>query len=343
MSVSVRIPTPLRKVTNGEDKANRRIYFRRTDLLANTTYTMSCWMYFSRAFNSAWSKFQYDSENTGLLSEYFDSFSTYASANGYGLNEWFFWEGTLTTESTTEKCYWGPVISRTADVLVGMQRMQVEVKEHKTPFITRTRSVSGSLIDLTRTTDIDVTNVSFDSNAQITFDGTDDYIDKTRKQYTIEESWSVEVIFKPTDNTDTSWNGLFGGHLTYGGYWMFHSAGNLTYYEGHSGILGTMITYRSWTKANTFTTDDYHHLTITYTPTNATSGSYDLYYNGGEKTDSFSWAFTWSNSLDSNYIGKGDSSRYGTNDIHIYKEYNRALSAAEVKQNYNAIKDRFNI
>ncbi len=205
-----------------------------------------------------------------------------------------------------------------------------------------TRSSTQSLIDLKRTTNIDVSNVSFNSTGQPTFDGTDDYISKTRNQYSIQETWSVELVFEPTDDSDTSWNGLFGGSLTQGGYWFFHSAGNLAYYEGYSGAVGTKITYRNWNKSNTFTQDNHHHLVITYTPTNTTAGTFNLYYNGGEKTDSFSWTFGWNHSLDSRFIGSGDG-RPGTNDIHLYKEYNKALSAGEIKQNFNAYKNRFNI
>ena len=271
------------------------------------------------------------------------SYTNYIGAGSMTF-EWQTFNGTFTANADSKVAI-GPRGSDSSGLtdIVYIRNLQVEVKDHTTPFVNGSRSVSGSLIDLTRTTDIDLSNVSFDSNAQITFDGTDDYIDKSRKQYTIAEPWSVEVVFKPTDGSDTSWNGLFGGNLTAGGYWMFHSAGNLTYYEGHSGTEGTKITYRYWSKTNTFTTDDYHHLIITYTPVNSTTGTFNLYYNGGEKTDSFSWTFLWSHSLDSHYIGRGDGSRYGTNDIHVYKEYNRTLSAAEVKQNYNAIKDRFNI
>lgn len=220
---------------------------------------------------------------------------------------------------------------------------QMEPKSHVTPFVVGTRSATQGLIDLTGTSTIDLTNVSFDSNAQMTFDGTDDYVGiSPRRQFAITDQWTTELVFKPTDGADTSWNGLFGGALGQGGYWMFHSSGNLTYYEGSSAETGTKITYRTWTKANTFTTGNYHHLTIVYTPLSSTQGSFTLYYNGGEKIETFTWTFSWSYSLDMQNIGAGDG-RYGTNDVHYFKQYNRALTAQEVKSNYNAIKGRFNI
>ena len=202
-----------------------------------------------------------------------------------------------------------------------------------------TRSDTASLIDLKKTSSIDVGNVSFGSTGQPTFDGTSDYISKTRRQYTT-EPWSVETIFKPTDATDISWNGLFGGNLGQGGYWFFHSTGKLALYSS-AGYLS----YRTWTKANTFTVDEFHHLVITYTPTGHTglTGTFNLYYNGGEKTDSFSFTFANTYTLDAQYIGMGGGNRYGTNDVAVYKEYEKVLSANEIKQNYKSYKNRFNI
>ena len=224
-----------------------------------------------------------------------------------------------------------------------VRNIQIEYGAHETPFVNGTRSATQGLIDLKGSSTIDLSNMSFDSNAQMTFDGTDDKATITpRRQYAITDPWTTELVFKPTDGADTSWNGLFGGALSYGGYWMFHSAGNLTYYEGSSAATGTKITYRPWSKSNTFTTNGYHHLTICYTPTSTTTGRFDLYYNGGEKVDTFNWTFSWSHSLDMQNVGAGDG-RYGTNDTHYFKQYDRTLTASEIKANYNAIKGRFNI
>jgi hypothetical protein len=220
---------------------------------------------------------------------------------------------------------------------------QMEANSHSTPFVIGTRSNTQGLLDLTGNSTIDLSNVSFDDNGEITFDGTDDRIIITpRKQYAITEPWTTELVFKPTVEGDNSWNGLFGGSLSQGGYWMFHSAGNLTYYEGSSTATGTKITYRPWSKSNTFTTNNYHHLTICYTPTSVITGRFDLYYNGGEKVDTFNWTFDWSYSLDMQNVGAGDG-RYGTNDVHYFKQYNKTLTADEVAQNFRCVKSRFNI
>ena len=228
----------------------------------------------------------------------------------------------------------GVMFSEGAEIIPPSQFLEIE----------ETRSNVQGLLDLTGNSTIDLTNAAFNSEGLLTFDGTDDTITiAPRKQYAITEAWTTELVFKPTVEGDNSWNGLFGGSLGQGGYWMFHSVGNLSYYEGHSTATGTKITYRPWTKSNTFTTNQYHHLTICYTPTSSTKGKFDLYYNGGEKVDSFNWTFNWSYSLDMQTIGNGGGNRYGTNDIHYFKQYSKTLTADEVAQNFKSVKSRFNI
>jgi hypothetical protein len=57
---------------------------------------------------------------------------------------------------------------------IEVSNVQIELKSHATPFINGTRSATQGLLDLTGNSTINLTNVSFDSNAQMTFDGTDD-------------------------------------------------------------------------------------------------------------------------------------------------------------------------
>ncbi len=299
-------------------------------VLAGEIYTVTTRHYFSSDFN------------TGLRTAFCYELSNGTHHNLFGTvkGEWETRSYTFTiTQNGNMRI--APYMSSTFTAgYVIIDWIQVEKKSHATQFTAGTRSATQGLLDLTGNSTINLSNVSFDSNAKPIWDGTDDYIAVTRRQYGVNEAWTTELVFKPTDDTDTSWNGLFGGGLGAGGYWMFHSSGNLTYYEGYDGT--TRITYRAWTKGNTFIAGVYHHLTITYTPTSATTGTYNLYYNGGEKTDSFSWTFGWTYSLDMQFIGAGNG-RFGTNDVHYFKQYDRALTASEVQSNYRAVKSRFNI
>ena len=325
--IPLKFPNEGAVITTGSGPNNRRIYFRREDLLGNTTYTLSCWMYFSSGFSSSWSKFQYDSSNTSTGGGYFDNFADYASANGYGLDEWFLWKGTLTTEATTAKCYWGPVISSGANVLVGMQRMQVEVKGHVTPFVNGTRSSTQSLIDLKRTTDIDVSNISFDSTGQPTFDGTDDIIELNRLIST--SNYSAEFIFKADVNTSGTEHWLGS---------QYPGTGRVIFDLYTNNRLRNFINGTSINGATTINTGTWYHAVFT----RDSAGAAKIYLNGvQDATGTLSTAAPVNDNFEIG--GSTTLTRWLTGDIPIAKVYNQVLTAEEVQQNFNAYKNRFNI
>lgn len=180
-------------------------------------------------------------------------------------------------------------------------------------------------------------------------DGTDDYIEvaqsgisNTPIERIPSQSWTVEVVFNPWDQSDTSWNGIFGGSLNYGGYWMFHS-GNLTYYEGSSAAEGTRITYTSLTKTSHFHAGNFYHLTISYSSTGTNTGTYNIYLNGGEYFTSFNYTFSFGKSLAIHSIGRGETNRYGTNNIASFKFWDESLTASQILGNYEAHKNRFDM
>ena len=173
-------------------------------------------------------------------------------------------------------------------------------------------------------------------------DGTDDYISlPSTIQKTPSQSWTVEIVFNPWDQSDTSWNGIFGGNLSYGGYWMFHS-GNLTYYEGSTAAAGTQITYTSLTKSSHFTAGKFHHLTISYSSTGTNTGTYNIYLNGEDFT-TFNKTFSFGYSLGLNSIGRGDGNRYGTNNVASFKLWDEDLTESQISGNYEAHKNRFDM
>ena len=78
--------------------------------------------------------------------------------------------GNYTTHS------WAAVRGVLTSTNVYVAAQQIEFNTHVTPFINGTRSSTQGLLDLTGNNIINVSAVSYDSNASIVFDGTDDYI-----------------------------------------------------------------------------------------------------------------------------------------------------------------------
>jgi hypothetical protein len=218
-----------------------------------------------------------------------------------------------------------------------LKNPQLEAKSHVTPYVSGTRSSTASLIDLKRTTSIDVSNVSFDSTGQPTFDNSDDRITMPNSsvfnhtsQLTI-ESWvkfdgnSEDFIFEK-GNVNTQ-------------YSLFSHGTDIVFRTIHAGDSGYQTLSPSKTTAG-ITNGVWHHIV----------GSWDgstkrIYVDGVDKASvSKSGALTTnSNGAAIGSFGGTSSGYYFGGDIAIVKIYDKGLSADEVKQNYNAYKNRFDI
>ena len=199
---------------------------------------------------------------------------------------------------------------------------QVELLPHKTPFTQTSRSVTGSLLPLVSNSTLNLSSVSFDSNAQIVFDGTDDQINistnfGTVSQYTIEYVAYTETTHRMpiASRTTTAFYkyGAYSWRYTHGGVGgeFYHTAGVAT----------------GWA-----------HWVITYN-----GSTIEVFQNGNSLgSTSSSGPADFSDGFKIGYWAAGGSYAW-SGYIPISKIYNRALSTAEVKQNYNKYKSRFNL
>lgn len=200
---------------------------------------------------------------------------------------------------------------------------QLETGSSRSTFVDGTRSATGGLIDLKRTTNIDISNISFHSNGQPTFDGTGDYIDVTTDFGTLNQ-YSFEYIENPQQTHKMPISSRLNTNFyKYGAYsWRYKHGGTLGEYYHTAGA-----------------TSGWHHWVISYDGarlkiyqdnvlignTVPHLGSAD--WSGGLK---IGW---WSAGADYDFNG----------DIPVMKFYNKGLTADEVAQNYKAYKNRFNI
>ena len=226
--------------------------------------------------------------------------------------------------------------SNSVETEVYIDNFQVELNSHATPFSDGTRSSTQSLIDLTKTTNIDVSNVSFDSTGQPTFDGTDDYIQISLTGADLDSGCTIEGVLK-RNSTPSAWRTFFN---------IKPSGANTPFFEFRSNASNQHI-YADYyngtdysTNAASLTTGDYGHAIATYDG----NGNLKMYFNGElihTKTGVPSFALGTSPRLT---IGRAYSNdRYTDIEAPVVKVYDRALSADEVQQNYNAYKNRFNL
>jgi hypothetical protein len=218
---------------------------------------------------------------------------------------------------------------------------QVEYKSHKTPFTQTSRSVTGSLLPLIGNSSIDLSNVSFDSNAQIVFDGTNDYVPITLSTsigvYCLEMVWYNNNAIP---NNDT----VIGGPTTYQTPIEFNGNGSGVHLGAWTGGM-TNEAIHIWggggaTSNRVAAAVGYHHVVFNWNGT-----TYDIWVDGVNTTTYYQNGTTPAGLITATSIKLGrDVDNYCFNgQIPVTKIYNRTLSAAEVRQNYNKYKTRFNL
>ena len=342
--ITLKYPDEGAVITTGPNAtSNRRIYFNGT-VEPSTTYTLSYWVY---------------SSNYGAITNYFFTYradGTTAASPAYGqgiaTGEWVFVQRSFTTPADTgnaRSVNWGPVISSGTNSLFAIQRFQIEAKSHPTQFTTGTRSVSGSLLDLTGNSTIDLSNVSFDSNAQMTFDGTDDYVNITN---------SPQVLFdNDEDHSFSLWLRKAGDNS--GNYAYVYDKYGTYRCPGLLFILNTNQLAVEWRKSDNTSwqlnqtglsveTNIWNFVTVTITAPGAGSTKtirVYLYTSSGLQTATLTNSTDWNAATDGYFhIGRSISNgTYFNGEIDLVRTYNRALTASEIKSNFNAIKGRFNI
>lgn len=168
----------------------------------------------------------------------------------------------------------------------------------------------------------------------IDFDGIDDYvtIDGTEIDFSTEQT--IFMVLKPEESDSSRRNPY---NQAYGGYGTIthEPAGDFNYYHGTNG--GNAHPYQGTNSSFTVTQDEIAVISLVRNTTNV------IWFKNGDlintNTNSYPTASSSSNTIliadgyKNNYLGK----------IYLCLLYNRALSATEITQNYNAVKNRYGI
>ena len=248
--------------------------------------------------------------------------------NGSMSFEWQTFSGSFTANANSSKIAIGPRGQDSSGLtdIVYIRNLQVEQKPHATQFVNGTRSATQGLIDRTGTSTIDISNASFDSNAQMNFDGTDDTINtglfSGRNPST--DPFTIEAVVK---SDITSGSRMWIDATSNGSNQRLYCAYAATGTGNPMGIQGT-----AWSSSGVNDTD-YHHYVIVM------DGSVARLYNNGEAHSTRNYTSYQIQALN---IGGRNTYRW-LGDIPIFKIYDRALTAAEVLQNFNATKSRFGL
>ena len=246
---------------------------------------------------------------------------------------------------------------------VEISDVQIETKSHATPFTAGTRSATQGLKDLTGNTSIDLTNAGFDSNAQLDFDGTNTYIPKfTDSIFQFADTdLTYEVVVNFNSNPD-SYQTLIGLADTND----YIPRINLSKFRSGTGTNGKVgNVYMQLIDQNgsgTAAADPvlsgtdlvaggyYHYVGVISKPAGSSTYYVYLYRNGELVTTTNSGRTTYDTTQGvQGSIGLAVGTQFGNTasvldgQLPVAKVYNRALTAAEVQNNYRNYKGRFNI
>ena len=210
---------------------------------------------------------------------------------------------------------------------------QIEKLSDETPFVNGSRSSTTSLIDLKRNTNINLSSVSFNSTGQPIFDGTDDEINTGIT--TALTDFSCVVIFK--DDSSATWGRLVDKQYTTG---FFISSYYGSFGSGYVGA-GVIEPSSPHGQAIQYDTSKYNYFVLT-----RSGGTHTVYLNGSsnkvQKTNGSSAALSTHEMTIGAWNGSTATQRY-TGEIPVVKLYNKELTAAEIQQDFEAYKNRFNL
>jgi len=249
---------------------------------------------------------------------------TYEGSSAWGTwprDQWVRVSITATTQATNVTSAYISCYLNTAGDKIYFTAPQFEQKGHATQFVNGTRSTTQGLLDLTNNATINLSNVSFDSNAQMVFDGTDDYTSLGNPTALRDlTSGTIETVYY-RDASSGTYQMVFtdaGSDLE-----ITYSGNTLQFYIGNSGL--------SYTHA---VTDQWFNVVGTWG-----SGFKKLYINGVEVASGTNTGTDTGNR--DRYVGGRGANFPFNGEIPIARIYGQALTDQEVLQNYNAFKSRF--
>lgn len=249
------------------------------------------------------------------------------AANGFtATGQWQRISVTMTFSNGSTAYVQSRVATSTNGGVIWWDGLQVEQKPNPTQFTVGTRSATQGLLPLVGNSTINLSSVSFDSNAQIVFDGTDDkincgtfsvpYLTVSTWVYKTASTTNQGICRKESGWAVSQYNGTL--QVAPGTSWNFYDT-------------GYVIPLNTWV-----------NIAYTYSGTGG-SDSQSVYINGNRIfTNSNGSGPITSNSNTVN-VGYDDNNWFWNGYIANTIIYNRALTAAEVQQNYNKYKTRFNL
>jgi hypothetical protein len=173
------------------------------------------------------------------------------------------------------------------------------------------------------------------NGGSIVFDGTNDYVTRSSVATNLSTGVSMEMVFKSTDMNSRAQ-----------GFMQYNILGTNHYINFYTSGVGT-LRWETWVpvptggafySSTTLSNNTWYHAIGTYN----SNGSSVLYINGSNVGTGTYSAASYSATYTTTFT-IGEYAGYLSGNVALARIYNRALSATEVLQNYNATKPRFGL
>jgi hypothetical protein len=220
-------------------------------------------------------------------------------------------------------------------VFPSIKNVQVEKNSFCTPFVIGTRSNTQAIVDLTGNNTWTVNNLTYSSDQTFSFNGSNSWIESPTSSVFDTQTVTMESWCYPT--VTAQYGFLFEKGQVNAQYSNFFN-GDGTFYFRTVGLSPLDLTFAS---ASYITANAWNHIVCTYG-----SGTKTIYVNGVQIAQQTGVTGTMPTGQTNQYVGKygNAGNNYPFNGkIAVSKVYNRALTASEVQQNFNALRGRYGI
>jgi hypothetical protein len=294
-------------------------------------YTATSSTTFTYSFKIKWSDGHTPYFSNGYI--YTDAIATYPGITIRAIEDGWFWCYCTYNTTSSPPTLTGFTTTDTGTCWIVDWQLEAG-RLHPTPYVAPggTRSSTQGLLDLNGRSTPDLTNVSFDSNAQMFFDGTNDNVTAANNSSinVTGAEITLEAIFKPDS---------FGAAEA-----IIHKDVQYTlafYPNGEQGTVtyadSSLWSYSTFGFHGVFLTGEYYHVVVT-----KKNGVVNIYSNS-EIVVSKGFGGSITSTSNPLYIGSYSDSYYSHGVLPVTKIYTRALTADEVRNNYNQYRTRFNI
>ena len=327
-SIGTRTITDTYECTIVDSTANTRqnIYIS-SGISASTAYTFS--VQYKKLYGTPTLRFQIQAYNSASYLSTI-SFATTAQLGITDIDGWQTAQITLTTPANTNRILW---FMQDGDDYVtyshsfSLKNVQCEQQSFATPFVIGTRSTTQALVDLTGKNTLTASSLTYESGGEFNFNGSGNYIDVTGSGFT-------------------------SGMATYTiAHWSRRDVESRMPVAGRTSTAFYQFGDNSWAYTHGGTWGEYYYPRVASIPL-GTWGFYCIVYNGSnvaiyrnaylEGTQSTTGTADWSQGLRIGYWSAGGGYAY-SGKIGSVKFYNRALTAAEVTQEFNALRGRYGL